>query len=132
MHTEQQVKPLEGMVQKAERLEKQVKEFNEAKKARKLYEEEARKMEEQRDKALADKKGDRARLQELELECQQMRSDNKKLEADLTLAKEEAGKDGIESFGLVFGAVARVFALVNRYLTQHILARSTRRARRLD
>lgn len=51
---------------RAERLEEQVKDLNEARKARQMYEDRMRVMEEQRDKAGAEKRALKQRIEELE------------------------------------------------------------------
>ena len=61
-----QIKPLEGSMARAERLEEQVKDLNEARKARQMYEDRMRVMEEQRDKAGEEKRAQKKRLEELE------------------------------------------------------------------
>ena len=61
-----QIKPMEVAVARCNRLEEQVKDLNEARKARQMYEDRMRVMEEQRDKAGEEKRAQKKRLEELE------------------------------------------------------------------
>jgi chromosome segregation ATPase len=57
---------------RAERLEEQVKDLNEARKARQMYEDRMRVMEEQRDKAGEERRAQKKRLEELEAQIASM------------------------------------------------------------
>ena len=61
-----------GLQARAERLEEQVKDLNEARKARQMYEDRMRVMEEQRDKASEEKRAQKKRLEELEAQIASM------------------------------------------------------------
>jgi chromosome segregation ATPase len=74
-----QLKPLEAASDKAARLEDQVKELNEARQARKLYEEKARAMEERLDKILALRKSDQAQVTGLEAAKAELEAENAEL-----------------------------------------------------
>jgi len=82
------VKPLEGAAARADRLEEMVKDLNEARQARQLYEERARSMEDRLDKQMGERRHEKAHVAELEATCEALRNENE----EQARALEEANK----------------------------------------